>query len=378
MKFKSIFLLLLLPCLQACTGPVETKRTETVKLETGRIQLTPQQYHLAGIQTVKPEWRNLSSLLRLSGQIDVPPQNMVSVSMPLGGFLKSTSLLPGTHVKKGEVIALMEDQKYIELQKEYLTAKMDLQVAEKEYQRQKELNSSKASSDKIFQQTEREYTNLRISLASLAEKLRLINIVPENLNENTISRTIQIYSPINGYVSKVLANIGKYVNPADVLFELINPDDIHLNLTVFEKDLDKLSIGQSLVAYNNNQPEKKHACEIILIGQNLSAERCTEVHCHFKQYDRSLFPGMYMNAEIGIHSNRVLCVPDKSVLGYKGKDYVFVERGDREFELLEVKKGISESGYTEIKNLDEDLEQLKVVKDGAYQLLMQLKNQTDE
>jgi hypothetical protein len=39
-------------------------------------------------------------------------------------------------------------------------------------------------------------------------------------------------------VSKVNVNIGKYVNPSDVLFELINPDDIHLNLKVYEKILE--------------------------------------------------------------------------------------------------------------------------------------------
>lgn len=42
-------------------------------------------------------------------------------------------------------------------------------------------------------------------------------------------------------------NIGKYVAPTDVLFELVNPDDIHLALTVFEKDFDKLFIGQKLL-----------------------------------------------------------------------------------------------------------------------------------
>lgn len=52
-------------------------------------------------------------------------------------------------------------------------------------------------------------------------------------------------------------NIGKYVNPSDVLFELVNPKDIHVNLHVFEKDIVKLSIGQNLIVYTNSNPDKK-------------------------------------------------------------------------------------------------------------------------
>jgi len=65
-----------------------------------------------------------------------------------------------------------------------------------------------------------------------------------------------VYSPINGFVSTVNVNIGKYVTASDVLFELVNPTDIHLALTVYEKDLNRLFIGQKLAAYSNNQPEK--------------------------------------------------------------------------------------------------------------------------
>jgi len=301
------------------------------------------------------------------------------VSMPMGGFLKTTQLLPGMHVKKGEVIATMEDQRYIEIQQEYLTARSNLFFLEKEYLRQKELNQSKASSDKQFQITEKEYQAQKITLSALAEKLKLINIKPESLNEENLSRSVNVYSSIDGYVSKVNVNIGKYLNPSDVMFELINPEDIHLNLIVFEKDLHKLAIGQKVIAYNNNQPDKKYLCEIILISQNLSPERFAEVHCHFKEYDRSLFPGMYMNAQIEIKSNQAYTLPDKAIQHYKGKDYVFIERGPREFELLEIQKGNSENNFTEISGLEgKDITAYRFVSGGAYQLLMQLKNKTEE
>ena len=376
---KNIFVILMISLVVASCGGTKSEATETVAAIETTVTLNEAQYKSANLVTGKLEKREISTVLKLNGKIDVPPQNMVSVSTPFGGFLKSTKLLPGMHVKKGEVLATMEDQQYIQLQQEYLTVKSKLSYAENEYNRQKELNQSKASSDKVFQQTEMDYKTQRISLSALAEKLRLININPDNLNESNLSRSINVYSSIDGFVSKVNVNIGKYVNPSDVLFELINPEDIHLNLAVFEKDLDKLSIGQKLLAFNNNQPDKKHPCEIILISQDLSSDRSADVHCHFEDYDKTLLPGMYMNAEVEIKLQNALSINEDAIVSHEGKDYVFVEKGNRQFEILEVKKGVTENNFSEINTVDgKDILNASIVTKGAYSLLMQLKNKSEE
>jgi cobalt-zinc-cadmium efflux system membrane fusion protein len=376
---NSILILFTLLLFASCgSDKKQEKETAQVVIENS-VTLSEAQYKNAKIETGKLEKRNISSVLKLNGKIDVPPQNMVSVSMPLGGFLRSTILLPGMHVKKGEVIATMEDQQYIQLQQEFLTAKAKLLFTENEYNRQKELNLSKASSDKVFQQTEMDYKNQKITVSALAEKLRLININPESLTELNLSRSVNIYSSIDGFVSKVNVNIGKYVNPSDILFELINPTDIHLNLKVFEKDLDKLFIGQKLLTFNNNQPDKKYPCEIILISQDLSADRSAEVHCHFEDYDKTLLPGMYMNAEVEIKISNAASINDDAIVSHDGKDFVFLDKGNNRFELLEIKKGASENNNTEIITLDgKDISGSNIVTKGAYSLLMQLKNKSEE
>jgi cobalt-zinc-cadmium efflux system membrane fusion protein len=343
------------------------------------LTLTEAQMKSAAIQLGKLEQKDISSTILVNGKIEVPPQNMVSVSMPLGGYLKSTQLLPGMHVAKGQVIASMEDLQYIQLQQEYLTAKSKLQYTETEFNRQKELNQSKASSDKIFQQSQMEYESLKITLSALAEKLKLININPVSLTEANLSKAVNIYSPIDGFVSKVNVNIGKYVNPSDILFELVNPSDIHLNLKIFEKDLEKLYIGQKLMAYTNNKPNEKHPCEIILISMDISNERTAEVHCHFEDYDKTLLPGMYMNAEIHIFSKKALVIADEAIVSFEGKEYVFVAKTKNTFEMTEVKKGISEANYSEITASEPSADlNGSIVTKGAYSLLMQLKNKPEE
>ncbi|CAN5613219.1 efflux RND transporter periplasmic adaptor subunit [soil metagenome] len=342
------------------------------------VTLTPIQLKNAGIVTGKIEQKEITSILKLNGKIDVPPQNVVSISVPLGGYLKTTKLLPGMHVVKGEVIAVMEDQQYIQLQQDYLTAKTKISFLEKEYVRQKELNESQASSDKVFQQAESDWRTQRILLTSLAQKLQLAGININRVSETNISRSVNILSPINGYVSAVNVNIGKYVSPTDVLFELINPTDIHLALKVFEKDLDKLYIGQKLMAFTNSEPDKKHPCEILLIGKDLSADRNTEVHCHFEDYDKTLIPGTYMNAEVEVKNKQAMLLPEEAIVRFEGRQYVYKALVKNQFEMVAVTVGESEKGFSEIINPQaNNLLTADIVTKGAYTLLMMMKNKSE-
>jgi len=181
-----------------------------------------------------------------------------------------------------------------------------------------------------------------------------------------------VYSPIDGFVSKVNVNIGKYVNPTDVLFDIVNPTDIHLALNVFEKDVNKLSTQQKVVAYTNTNPEKKYNCEIILIGQDLSQERSVTVHCHFEQYDKTLIPGMFMNAEIELKSSNAFVLPEDAIVSFDDKRFVYVSKGNNVFEMYEVKTGSNENGFTEI--LTDAISSKDIVIKGAYSLLMKMKN----
>ncbi|MBK7665948.1 MAG: efflux RND transporter periplasmic adaptor subunit [Sphingobacteriaceae bacterium] len=373
---KNIFVLLSLFLFSEC-GTTSTTKENTSTTTENSITLNDAQIKNAGIVVGRGEKKNISSVLKVNGKIEVPPQNIVSISVPLGGYLKTTHLLPGTKVKKGETIATIEDQQYIQIQQDYLTSVAKLSYSEKEYNRQKDLNQSKASSDKQFQLTEADYKSQKIATKSLYEKLKLIGVNPESLDENTISRSIHVYAPIDGYVSKVNVNIGKYVNPADVIFELVNPTDIHLGLTIFEKDVNKLFIGQKLKAYTNNEQDKKHNAEIILISQDLSAERSVMVHCHFEDYDKTLLPGMYMNAEIDINASNSFVVTEEAIVNFEDNNYIFIEEGKGNYKFTEVKTGISENGFTEIVDAAALLDKPIVTK-GAYSLLMGLKNKAEE
>jgi membrane fusion protein, heavy metal efflux system len=366
--FLSIQLLLL-----SCTAKNEAPKEIATAVESTEVKLTDAQIKNINLETTTLQTNEVATMLKVNGKIDVPPQNLVSISVPLGGYLKYTKLLPGLHINRGEVIAIVEDQQYVQLQQDYLTTKSKLHFAELEYNRQRELNKSQASSDKVTQQAEADLRNNQIILAGLKEKLGLININANNISTSNISKSISITSPINGFATKVNVNIGKYVSPSEVMFELVNPTDIHLNIKVYEKDISSLAIGKKVIAYTNANPTKKYLCEIILINKDISMDGTTEVHCHFETYDNTLLPGMYMNGEIEINRNNANTLPEDAVVSFEGKDFVFVEVGKNKFKMEEVKAGLVQSGYVQINDFGAFLDK-KIVTKGAYALLMKMKN----
>lgn len=363
--------------LLGCGGSPTATDTQSTGLTPASVHLTAQQAQHVGIEIGHPSLDTVSSILRLQGTIDVPPQSIVSLSFPLGGYLKSTDLLPGMHVKKGQVLATLEDMQFIQLQQDYLLAKEKLSLSESEFKRQGVLNSSKASSDKVFEQARAEYESNKILASAYARKLEVIGINPDKLTAESLSKEVRILSPIDGFVSSVNVSIGKYTAPTDNLFELIDPRDIHLALSVFEGDLGKIAVGQRVIAYTNNNPEKKFEARVIIGNKMLNNERLAEIHCHFEQYSSELVPGMFMNGEVFVKAHNALTVPEDAVVRWENKYYIFVARNDADFDMVEVVPGVLEHGRQQITS-DEVSKESNVVVKNAYTLLMKMRNVDEE
>jgi cobalt-zinc-cadmium efflux system membrane fusion protein len=353
----------------------ENKSTEVKNINI--IKLTSEQVKNAGLETGNPTLKNVKEILQLQGTVTVPPKSVISISIPLGGYVKSTNLIAGMNVQKGQVLAVLEDMQFIELQQDYLMAREKFELAQNEYKRQKELNASKASSDKVLEQITTEMRTQRITMSSLEHKLTLLGINVKKLNVSTISNTIRVISPINGLVSKVNVNVGKYVNPTDMLFELIDKKDIVLTLNAFEKDVASLSIGQTVMAFANNSDSKKYEAKIAYINQSLNGDRAAEIICKVNAYNAALLPGLFINAEVEIENQKALTVPEDAVVRWQGKFYVFTALGNNQFQMIEVKSGVKNEGFNQIVS-NELSNSSPIVTKNAYTLLMSAMNNDEQ
>jgi cobalt-zinc-cadmium efflux system membrane fusion protein len=360
--------------LMGCGGSKQEAVQQTSVVSTDKISLNQDQLKALSLQFGGLEKIKMSAVLDIQGRIDLPPQNIISVNFPLGGYLKSTKLIPGMHVSKGEVIAIIEDQSIVQLQQDYLSAKAKSTLSKLEYDRQKSLYDANAGTSKNFQQADAELKMQQVLVKGLSEKLKLIGVNPDKLNENNITGQVQLTSTINGYVSKVNVNTGKYVQPTETLFELIDPDDIHVALTIFEKDLNNIHKGDAVKIHFLDDPSKNYMAEVILVNRGVDDNRTALAHCHFKNQPKNLLPGMYVEGEVSISNKEVQALPDDAVVRSGDKQFVFIKTADSEFMMKDVVAGVSKNGKTEIISGLDSVANDKIVLNNAFKLMGIFKN----
>jgi membrane fusion protein, heavy metal efflux system len=371
-----IIIIFLIQSLAACNQTSKNQQVAPSASIENSIMLSDEQIKLSGIAIGAIEKKIISRDLKLNGKIEVPPQNVISLSAAMGGFIKSINLFAGAAVKQGDVLFILEDAQYIQIQQDYLTAKAKLLYDEGEFKRQKELNLSKSASDKTFELAQSNYQSQLVLTKSLEEKLRLIGYRPEQINPDNISGSVAIRCPRNGYVSKVQVNTGQYVQQGDVILEIVDLHELFLNLTAFDNDITKLQIGQKIQAYSNINPNQFYSCEIFMINTNLNKENAGEVYCRFVQPGAELIPGMFMNANVTVQSDSSFVLPADAVVSYENKSYAFIATGNNEFRMQPIETGISSEGFIQLINADALMDQ-PVVTSQAYTLLMAMKNTND-
>ena len=373
---KNIYLVLMLALTIACQSKKEEATTETAVKENV-VELTKNQLDNSKIKIGSLTNTSLSSTIKVNGKITLAPNAMASVSMPLGGYIKNIRVMPGMVIGKGQVLAVIEDQSYVQIQQDYLTTKQQLSFASKDFVRQKELNSSQAVSEKNYQLAESEFAKQKITLKSLEEKLKLIHINPASLSANTISKSVNIYAPISGMITKIDVNIGKYVNATDMLFQIMDNQSMYAKLNVFEKDAANLAIGQKIKVYTNTQPDVFYETKIEFVNKSYSEENAIEVYAKISNTTKKLIPGNYINASIQVDNNNAFVLSNDAIVDFEDKKFVFVQDAKKNsFSMQEVQIGIVTDKVSEIRNY-ETLQNKSIVINDAYTLLMVLKNKEE-
>ena len=364
--------------LTSCNSGEKSREAQIKIVHSTEVVLTQEQFKTSGILLGNVAQRNISGTIKANGVLDVPPQNLVTISAPLGGFVKSTELLQGMKIKAGRVVVTLEHPDYIQLQQDYLESKSQLDFLQLEYQRQEELAKENVNAAKALQQSRANYFTTKARMLGLLAKLKFINIDPSALEKGVISSTINLYAPISGYVTQVNVNVGMHVNAADVMFRIVDTNHLHAEAQVFERDIPRLKIGQRVRLTLSNDTRERTA-RVYLIGKEITPERTVRVHCHLDQEDPTLIPGLYFSALIETDNQLVNSLPENAVVNFDGKDYIFLEKNatQHQYKMTEIKRGSNENGFVQITLPAGIPFQTPIVVNGAYELLSFLKNTSE-
>jgi len=372
----------------ACTSPQKEqapvmRQAPKEAVPANVVTLSKEEMQLGGVQTGSITQRTMTGGITVNGMLDVPPEQLISINAPMGGIVESTSLLQGQHVHKGDQLAVISNPAFIQLQQEYQETQGKLAYAKAERDRQQELVKEEVAPIKNLQRAEAEYAALRAQAVGQAARLKVaglpVGAIP--FASNAILR-----APKDAFVRDVKVTVGQTVTATDALFMLVDPSHLHVELTVYEKDIPKLHKGQGIRFGLPGDVGMERKASIYLIGQNVDAEqRTVRVHGHLEEDKlEGLLPGMYVRAVVETGSESLKTLPETAVVDFEGKPYVFrqdspVTNGETMFTMLPILKGADSEGYVEvtIPGQAHAANQLYVVK-GAYALLGKLKNAGEE
>ncbi len=376
-RLKLLVGLVMVSIITSCnSGDSKNVETEELVVTNNQVVLSAAQFESSGMQLGTIQQVDFPVYVTSNGAIDVPPEGKATVSTFYAGYVKKISLLPGDKVKKGQAVLTLENPEYLEMQQAYLEAQSKLAYLKADYERQKTLNSEKIASNKSFMKAESDYKVTLIGYKALGKKLEMMNINPRKISASNLTSIITLYAPISGFITKVDARKGTLLTPSTEAFEIINTGHIHLELKVFEKDVQKIKEGQPIIFKIPANGGIIYEAEVHLVGKKIAGEsRIVEIHGHLKNEDESstFLPGMYIEAQIEIKSDKVYALPETAVINVGSKNYILVlteqKEGNYYFNQQEVQIGKTTNNLVEIKASKDLPKQNKVLIQGAFNLV---------
>ena len=362
------------PAARDASPPADSSRRDSASAAP-TVTFTAQQYRLAGITLGSIERRKLSAVISLNGLIDVEPRNTAVVSAPLGGYVRSSGLLPGTRVRKGQLLVTLESPEFTQLQQDYLEAKGRRMFLEQDYARQELLRRENVNAAKTFQQVASEYAIIKARMAGLEQKIGQAGIPRSAMDSGGISPVAKLYAPIGGYIKSSNVRIGLHVTPTDVLFEIVDTGELHLALNVYARDLERVRVGQTVRFGTADEPQLDRSARVFLVGQAIGEDRVFPVHGHIDARSaRGLRPGMYVKAGLEAGGEEMLAVPTTAVVQYEGNDFIIIETGSsaagHTFQLQRVRRQAEQGGYVGIVLSDGvDVKGSRLVVGNAFAIL---------
>lgn len=341
--------------------------------EDNRIQVSKGQFNQNNMALGTIENKSVPVKISVNGMIDVPPENKAVVNSTVGGYIKTTPFLEGDIVKKGQALVTLENPEFITMQQEYMEVKEQLNYLKAEYDRQQTMLDENITSQKSFLRAESSYKTALATYNGLKKQLVMLNISPASVEKGNISSVVTLYAPISGSISKVNVTRGTYVSPATSIIEIIDNSHIHLELSVFEKDIMNVKKGQKITFKIPEASENTFQGEVHLVGTTIGENRTIKVHGHPIDDSNSFLTGMFVNADIIIAEKEAHVLPESAIIEIENNYYVLVlnETTETDYYLSQIKVNIGNTvnGYTEVSENSEIKARDQLLIKGAFNLI---------
>lgn len=372
--YKIILLSLLFSLYNCGNKESQTTEQEVQEATTDVIQITQAQFEQNKMTLGTLEEKQFPTIINVNGMIDVPPENRAVVSATMGGYIKTTPLLIGDIVKKGQLLITVENPDFVALQQQYMEVKEQLTYLKAEYERQKIMVAENITSQKSFLKAESAYKTAVATYTGLRKQLTMLNISPAAVEKGIITAVASVYAPISGSITKVNVTKGTYVSPATSILEIIDNDHMHLELSVFEKDIMNVKKGQQIDFKIPEATTDIFKAKVHLVGTAIESNRTIKVHGHLENEENHNFlTGMFVEAAIITNTSLAKAIPSDAIVTVDATSYVLVldkkENNIYSFSQKEVTVGTNYQGYSIIEDSDNFSATTQFLTKGAFNLV---------
>lgn len=353
----------------ACNTPLAESGQE--EISSSLVLVTREQFDHEKMEIGTPQLRIFENTIRVKGIIESPPEGKIQISAFVPGIIRNVKVSSGERVTKGQVLCQLDSKEAISLQQEYIESAAKLKVLSNHYNGAKILYEEKVASELDFLTAESEYKSETARYNALKAKLLMTNLNPEEVERGNITSTINITSPINGYITQHNCTNGQYVETNSFLMEMVDPIKAYLKLFVFQKDIPFIQPSQPVRFYAPSRKELVYDGILKVISKSVDPVTLAVI-CSVDIDDNNhegLIIGQNVEADIIYSIAETLGVPGEAIFRIDEKDFLLVKvNEDQEgyhFQKTEIKTGLSFNGWTEVIGIEG---QKNILLRGGYNL----------
>lgn len=219
---------------------------EHEEVDFDNIPLSQKQVDAVDLKMGEAIDRVMDATIAANGQLVLRAQNKGDVASLMGGVVKAIYVKEGQNVKRGQIVALVENTDVVSLQREYYSASKECELALADLERQKLLNRTGAGVKKNAQQAAKEYHVAHANLIGIGKQLAQMGISTAAVARGKFTTAFPLRAPIAGTVSQITASLGSFADMQTPLMKIQNNQAIECDLNIFEKDLQKVKPGDKV------------------------------------------------------------------------------------------------------------------------------------
>ena len=331
---------------------VEEQRADAPQIEGfAPVSIPTRKQQLIGVRTEEVRQAGFVRTIRAVGRVTPDETRLHHVHTKIDGWIEMLHVnATGEKVVKGQPLLEIYSPELVATQEEYLLALRSRQAAPGDL-----LPGLAKSGDQLVESARR--------------RLLLYDLAPAQIEElertGRASRTVTLYAPISGYVTRRGVTHGEKIDSSATLLEIADLSRLWVIASVYEYELPFVHVGQSAAVTLSYLPGKTFRGRVTLVYPVLEeATRTVQVRLEFDNPDMALKPEMYAEVAIDSDLGERLAVPESAVLFSGTRNVVFVAQGDGYFEPREVRLGVRLPDIVEV--LEGVAEGERVVTSGNF------------